>query len=114
MCTVIPRQKLQSMHDYRPALNLVVFHGSNPPQAFLRSSSLHRLTESEWDFLFEEYTEKAFTSHLLLLHSRFAKCGEVLFCWLVFGAGKFSSKGSDNPFTDFDLERQALLKTNMN
>lgn len=112
MCTVIPKQKLQSVHDYRPELNLVVFYGSNPLQALLRSSTLHRLTESEWAFPFEEYPEKAFTSHLQLLPSRFAK--RALSCWLIFRAGKFTSKGSDNPFTDFDLEREALLKTNMN
>lgn len=63
-------------------------------------------------FSFEEYPEKAFTSHLQLLPSRFAK--RALSCWLIFRAGKFTSKGSDNPFTDFDLEREALLKTNMN
>lgn len=108
MCTVIPKQKLQSMHDYRPELNLVVFYGSNPLQALLRSSTLHRLTESEWAFPFEEYPEKAFTSHLQLLPSRFAK--RALSCWLIFRAGKFTSKGSDNPFTDFDLEREALLR----
>lgn len=112
MYTVIPKQKLQSMHDYRPELNLVVFNGSNPLQALLRSSTLHRLTESEWAFPFEEYPEKAFTSHLQLLPSRFAK--RALSCWLIFRARKITSKGSDNPFTDFDLEREALLKTNMN
>lgn len=108
MCTVIPKQKLQSMHDYKPELNLVVFYGSNPLQALLRSSTLYRLTESEWAFPFEEYPEKAFTSHLQLLPSRFAK--RLLSCWLIFRAGKWS----DNPFTDFDLESEALLKTNMN